>query len=175
MAKTQIAPAPKPRRGAWTSKDSEQLDALLQKLMPMLNDRTQIADLTKAIRAQAGCRRIADMLKVVKSAAEGRHNWLSTAVVPARMEEQEITKLNVKGTGLCYLKSDVYVSILKKNRKKAMQWFERNKPELVVDTINSSSLAAWVRTQIEKGKKIPKLVGVVPYTVAIINAAKSAE
>jgi hypothetical protein len=146
------------------------LDELLGELHEAMMDRTGIPDLNNAVKAQAKCRQIADMLKGVKTAAENRHRWLAEGQVPSRMEELEITKVTVQGVGRVNLKSDIYVRIPAAKRDEAMKWFEKHSPDLISETINSSSLKAHIKARIEKGDELPESVTVTPYTLAIITA-----
>ena len=158
----------------------------MSKLLEMLADESEVLQvglelsilpefpsLEDAVRAQAEARRLLDAATEVKSALEKRHDWLRTAVVPPKMDERGITNVTLAGIGRVHLQDDVYVTIPADTKPQAYEWFRDNgKGNLITETINGSTLAAFVRQAIKKGDDMPEGVKITPYTKAVLTAVK---
>lgn len=147
-------------------KDQEKIERLIKEA----DERPEITDLIEAIKEQARTREMHDAFDEVKKALYRRHEWLSVQVVPKLMEESDILSTKVAGVGRVHLKDDVYVSTPKDRKAEAFEWFrDHGFGDLIQETINGSTLAAWVRKRIKNGEEIPEAVKVTPYTKAVIT------
>jgi len=141
-------------------------------LVELLDERPEITTLEDAIKTQAEVRDELDAVGALKSALEKRHDWLRTAVTPARMDEKGITTITVAGIGRVTLQDDVFVSVPAETKAQAHLWFgDMGFSDLITSTINGSTLAAWIRKRIKSGEELPpaELVKVTPYTRAQIT------
>lgn len=147
---------------------------LIPGLVAVLDERPEMTDLNASIVLQAQTRDQLDAFAALKAAFEKRHEWLAVQVVPKLMEEANTTSVTIKGVGRVNLRDDVYVAMPSEKEKPAerhaaFQWFSDNFPDLITNTINGSTLAAWVRRRLKAGDEIPEHVKVTPYTKAVIT------
>lgn len=132
--------------------------------------RPEITDIAEAIRMQALYREELEAIAALKAELEKRHDWVRTVVVPKLMEDADVTTITIEGVGRVHLQDDVYVSTPAENRERAMRWFDDNGfGDLISNTINGSTLAAWVRRRLKSGQEIPDLIKVTPYTKAVLT------
>lgn len=87
------------------------------------------------------------------------------------MEELGLEKARIEGIGSIRLDSDVYASISAGMKHPAMNWLVENKfGDLIQETVNSSTLRAWVKEQLKKGTYLPEdLFKVTPFQIVRIT------
>jgi hypothetical protein len=129
-------------------------------------------DYVQLVKLMDETRGAIEKVQIVKSALEMLYSRVRFSLLPDAMTESDIENFRVDGIGQCYLQDDVSVTIL--NREGAKDWFIKHELEdLVTETINSSTLAAYVRRTIkEKGalpKALAKMLKVKPVTRAVIT------
>lgn len=111
--------------------------------------------------------RVAEM---VKSPLEKTFDTLRFAIVPARMEAENITAVTVEGIGRCNSIADVQVKTLDKGQ--LFEWLKENEFEdLITENVNAQTLAAFIRGRVKEGKPIPsnEIVDVTPIQRAQIT------
>ena len=75
--------------------------------------------------------------------------------IPNLMDDEGIEKVSVEGVGTLYLTSDVYASIPAPSRDGAFEWLrDHGYGDLVKETVNSSTLKAFVKGVFERGEKV---------------------
>lgn len=111
-----------------------------------------------------------DRLSEYKTHVQKMYDHLSMIVLPERMEEEDIVTLQIKGVGRLQASHDIRCNVLAKNRSGLEQWMVDNgHGALVTNTINSSTLKAFVKEAMREGKEYPEhLIKVEPYSKATI-------
>lgn len=81
---------------------------------------------------------------------------LQKKVLPEKMSADGMQNVTVKGVGRLSIRPDMQVSVLAENRMLLQRWLKDNGfGELVVETINSSTLKAFVKEQVNEGNDLP--------------------
>jgi len=92
--------------------------------------------------------------EAVKSPLEEIYDMLRFAIIPARMDAEDITSVKVDGIGRCNTVPDVQVKQLDKDG--LFNWLSENELEdMITRNVNAQTLAAFVRGRIKDGKPIP--------------------
>lgn len=88
--------------------------------------------------------------------------------IPNEMSNRDVTSL--KGEwGRCTLTADLSVSTPAQNKLEFQQWLRDNgHGDLIQDTVNASTLKAWVKEQMGNGVEIPDLIKVSPFSRAVL-------
>ena len=98
---------------------------------------------------------------------------LRLALIPLAMEREGLeSPLNVSGVGRVSLTGDVYATIT--DKENFYEWLHDNKSgDLITESVNASTLKAWVKDKIKQGLPYPtEFLNVTPYTRASITKAK---
>ncbi|MBL4588281.1 hypothetical protein JKY79_02970 [Candidatus Babeliales bacterium] len=106
-----------------------------------------------------------------KSALQKRYDLLRHKIVPDKLDEEEMQNITIKGIGRLGATPQLRVSVLAGNREKLQSWMcENGFEDLVQGTINSSTLKAWVKEQMEAGNEIPDdLIKIDPFMLATLT------
>jgi len=84
------------------------------------------------------------------------YDMLRLSVIPDRMEEEEITSINIADVGRLGVASDMQTSVLAENRDAFHSWMRENgHGDLVKETVHSSTMKAFIKEQIQNGEEIP--------------------
>ena len=98
-----------------------------------------------------------------------KYDQLRKITIPEVMEatDPDLSKLSIKGIGTLYLKTDLYAGI--KDKEAAFEWLRENGySDLIGETINGSTLRAWMKEQLEEGTELPDVFRCDPYRVAVL-------
>ena len=117
-------------------------------------------------------RNIYDTIKAQSAREYHKFDLLRTAVIPKKMEDLGLDTAVVKGVGRVQIGHNMSAKQIDKVR--LMEWMEANgHGDMVSGTINSSSLAAFIRTQIAQGGEIPDdtMIDISTYEVATVVKA----
>lgn len=119
-----------------------------------------------------------DAAKEEKSRLQKEYDYLTMAALPKAMgwgdeteegEKKRIEKFRREGGRGITVYDKIFASVLAQNRLALHEWFKTHKLEdLVVETVNSSTLRAYVGRQIAKGEAYPADL----IKVAIVPTAK---
>lgn len=114
-----------------------------------------------------------DDLKKRKEEAQKEYDVLRKLVIPEVMENLGIEKPVIKGVGRLTVRPDIYAGIVSGKKDEAYQWLQDNDHgDLIQDTINSSTLKAFLKEQMTAGAEIPEdLFKCDPYEMAVITKA----
>lgn len=114
-------------------------------------------DAVASIRIMDECNTMkARVGEMVKSPLEAIYDMLRFAIIPARMEAEGITSITVEGIGRCNAVPDVQVKQLDKTA--LYDWLVENELEdMIVQSVNAQTLAAFVRNRIKDGKTLPAI------------------
>lgn len=102
-------------------------------------------------------RRKLDEAKAKKTELEKEYDFLCTVKIPPAMEEEGLTnfKLASCGKGI-RVQDEVFVSLPKEQFEQMKVWLqERNEDAIIQETINSSTLKAYITGKIKKGDEYP--------------------
>lgn len=127
--------------------------------------------LEAACRRMVEVRQVLDTFKAAATAAEKVHNLLRINKIPDLMDEEGISTVTYDGLGRVTLTSDLRARIPAPQRDKAYEWLEENGfGDLIVDTINPSTLKAFCKRQIKDGNSPPdELFSITPFSRASVT------
>lgn len=114
-----------------------------------------------------------DEVKALHTAIGDEYDFLSTNVLPERMEDEGIETLKIKDVGRLQSASDIRCNVPAANREALQEWLiEAGFDSMVKPDINSSTLKAFVKECIADGKPYPQdLLKVTPFTRATVVKA----
>lgn len=114
-----------------------------------------------AVKAFKAAKNKLDGVKKVKTELQKVYDHLRFSVLPKLMEEDDITNLTVDIEGeekpiRVRVQDETYASIPAGQRPEAYRWLKDNgKGELVIETVNASTLKALVNEMAKKGESLP--------------------
>jgi hypothetical protein len=152
----------------------EYLRQYIEYLSSKVRDRKDM-DMVQAIQLMDMVYKLKERVaEHVKTPVEGVYDMLRLGVVPELMLEKEITTITVDGIGRCTVQDDISATVPKDNKEEFIEWLVEHELEnIITQTVNAQTLAAFVREQIRKGKdgvKLPaKLIKITPVTRAVIT------
>lgn len=117
-------------------------------------------------KAQDEKERLEGLLKEANAAFD----VIRLELLPTLMEDRGIEKVTYEGLGRVQLAADLYVSTKKGEKDGLFKWLKARKlGSLIQPGVNSSTLKAFIKERIEKGKEIPSdYLNVTPFTRASI-------
>lgn len=148
-------------------------------------------DMYKARLGGLSAVELATHMLLVQQLGEQIENWgkylnaeldvVRLILIPEAMEKEGLeSPLNVAGVGRVSLTPDCYVSIGGEEpdtdyKAEFYGWLRENEMgSLITESVNSSTLKAWVKSRIGGGKSYPQdLLKVTPFTRASITKTKS--
>ena len=98
---------------------------------------------------------------------ELRKKWLVD-----KMEEMGIESVRITGVGTVSQRVDAYCTVPAASKRALYDWLqEHDFGDLITDTVNSSTLKAWMKEQTLKGNEVPsdEIVKFTPYTYVAIT------
>jgi len=109
--------------------------------------------------------------KIVSSELQKDWDALRKKWIPEKMEELGIESVRITGVGTVSERTDAYCSVPAANRQALYEWLEEHDhKDLITDTVNSSTLKAFVKEQILLGNEIPDgIIKFEPYTYVAIT------
>jgi hypothetical protein len=127
--------------------------------------------LMDAIKKMSELKNRIDSMKEEMKDLNKEYDRLRLEEIPSLMEDQGIERLSVDSVGTIYLTSDLYASIPAAGREGAYEWLgDHGYGDLVTQTVNASTLKAFVKGAIERGEELPdELFKVSPFTRAAIR------
>jgi len=111
-----------------------------------------------------------DRLEVALKLINAAYDVLRFESIPERMESDGVERVSYEGIGRVSLTADLRVQT--KNKDALFGWLRKNKlGDLITDTVNSSTLKAFVKERMQKGKPLPDgwMVAISPITRASIT------
>lgn len=110
----------------------------------------EIGQVTQIIQAQ-----IKDRDAALKAAKE-ELRLIQEELLPHKMNEEGVSTVNVNGIGRFTVTSVERVSVKGGCQPELKEWLRENEfGALIQDTINSSTLKAWVKEQLQEGNEVP--------------------
>jgi hypothetical protein len=99
-------------------------------------------------------------------------DFLRKQIIPATMDEQGFTTVKIEGVGRIQI--GFQTSAKQLDKEALFQWLRDNgHPEIVAETVNSSTLASFLKAQLADGESIPdeNIVDFSTYEVASVVKA----
>jgi len=108
-------------------------------------------------------RKALDTAKDKKTKIQKQYDYLTKNALPRVMEEAGISSFKLKSGKGILVKDEMYVSSRKEQQPELFQWMRDNgNGDLVIETINSSTLKSFIGKSIKDGKEYPsELINVV--------------
>lgn len=178
MAKAKPKEAPKPK-----DKSASLADMILEQLeelAPLIQRAARTAEgfipnMTAATAATTlvKVRSVKDRYDTIMGPLNEIHEKLRIEVIPARFEAEDVTSLNLDSGHRVTISEKLSVSIPAENKDKAYAWLKKNKMgDLIIETVNSSTLIAAARKRIEDGMDMPESIFKVS-TASITSVTKT--
>jgi len=129
-----------------------------------------LTDLAKIMHEAKLEKEAADLVAKQKNAV---YDVIRLELMPQRMEEQGMENFRVEGIGRIGLTADLYVSTKTGCKDDLFKWFRKQKlAAMITEAVNASTLKAFVKERMKKGKPIPEeFLNVTPYQRATITKA----
>lgn len=91
--------------------------------------------------------------------------------IPNKMEAEGVESIRLEGIGRLGLTADLFLSVKGEMKGALYDWLRENGfGELITDSVNGSTLKAFVKEQMKKGKPIPtECLSMTPYQRASIT------
>jgi hypothetical protein len=121
----------------------------------------------------AAIRKELDDAKEAASGFQQMWDHLRIQLIPEKMEDSGLENARISGVGTLTLATDAWVST--KNSQELFKWLEDHEHgDLITETVNPSTLKAFLKEQVRNGEDIPdeEIVKFTPYTYAKITGAK---
>lgn len=133
-------------------------------------DQMSVPDLAVALR---GLKYRLEEMGRIKTEIQKSYDFLSIDVLPERMDEEGIQTLKIKDVGRLQMSSDIRCAVPAANREDVKEWLnEHGHGSMVSETINASTLKAFVREMMKEDKEWPSdLLKVTPYSRATVVKA----
>lgn len=116
--------------------------------------KTPVVDCAKRMKF------LKDEIASIKAATiaplQAEHDALKYGIIPEKMEEMGVTTLSVIGLGRVTVSETTSAKTIKERKAELWAWLKDNGyAELITETVNSSTLAAFVREQLAEGADLP--------------------
>lgn len=133
-------------------------------------DNMSVSELAAALR---GLKSRLEEVGRLKTEIQKSYDFLSIDVLPERMDEDGIQTLKIKDVGRLQMSSDIRCAVPAANREDVKEWLnEHGHGSMVSETINASTLKAFVREMMKEDKEWPSdLLKVTPYSRATVVKA----
>lgn len=129
------------------------------------------ATLLELATAQKAAKEEIEALGKEKTTWQKRFDHLRMVLIPEKMEEEGINKVDFDGIGRVTTEANLYASIIKDKKEEAYDWLRDNgHGDLINGTVNASSLKAFLKECMRNGEAFPDdLFKATPYMMAKIT------
>lgn len=124
-----------------------------------------LAQIRKMRDLQAEKEKLDGLLKIINA----HYDVIRMETIPEKMDEDGVENMRVEGIGRVSLTADMFVATT--NKQGLFQWFrEQHLGDMIQDTVNASTLKAFVKRRMKEGKDVPSdYLRVTPFTRASIT------
>jgi len=114
-------------------------------------------DVIEVIKHFDALRKAMEQIKTAREALDQLKDQLSTVSIPDMFRARDIKNMKIEGVGRCGVSYRFSCSIVADDKRVGHQWLKDNGyPDLVVETVNSSTLSAFAKNLLEtEGKELP--------------------
>lgn len=125
------------------------------------------------VQAMSALRGKKDEYEEVLKTINQHYDFLRYVVVPQRFDDEGLQNMKLEGIGRVSLTSGLYVSIKADKKQDAYEFLsDTGHGGIITNTINAQTLAATIKSMIQKGEEVPDtLFTVTPWTRASITKA----
>ena len=113
-----------------------------------------------------------DALRSETTDLQKEYDQLRKVTIPELMESMGIENVKIEGVGRLSLRQEAYCSVRANMKDALLRWLDdHGHNELVSETVNSSTLKAWVKAQLAEGLEIPpdEIINFDPFEMATIT------
>ena len=132
---------------------------------------SSISDLGTALRDLKSAYKAASD---AKTALGAEIDFLAKNKMVEVMDEMGVSSLNLKGIGRLSIRGDAYCSVVGGMKEDLFQWMRDNGfDSLISETVNSSTLKAFIKEQTIEGNDVPDetIVKFTPYSMVSLTKA----
>tara|TARA_S200002703_G_scaffold160031_1_gene176212 strand:+ start:2873 stop:3280 length:408 start_codon:yes stop_codon:yes gene_type:complete len=125
------------------------------------------SELTKLAKRQKELKGDIDVLESKLKELRAEYDGIRKRDLPQLLEEQGIEGVKLEGIGTLSLTDDLYANVPASQRGHLNEWLtEQGESDLIVPTVHSSTLKAFIKGRIEQGQSLPPddVVKVTPYS-----------
>ena len=156
-----------------TTKMVRELTESLQSSLPDFgSDRWKEIELGQLAMIQKAIKGLKESTDTLAKEVNKIHDYVRKEALPDKMAEvhEGTESVRLEGVGLISLRTDIYASICAGMQEPVKDWlFETGNEGLLKETVNSSSLKAFLKKCISEGMEVPEdLFNVTPYTYAVV-------
>jgi len=96
---------------------------------------------------------------------------ITKMVLPTKMDNEGISTINVKGIGRITITQQMSTTVKKDDQPELKEWLRENGyGALVTETINASTLKAWIKERIAESEEFPAhLISIYAYEQASLT------
>lgn len=125
------------------------------------------------IRAMAQLKAEKEDLEEAGKLINAEFDFLRLIKIPAVFDDAGISIMKVDGVGRCNLTADIYAGIVADKKEDAFIWLsDSGRGDLIVPTVNASTLKAAIKASLKKGENWPEeFFRVQPFSRASITKA----
>lgn len=136
-----------------------------------LLDEIRATDLREMAICQKNIQNMIENLKASASAMQKVYDIIRMDIIPTKMDDTGVTNIKFEGVGKIVLTGDINASIKADSKEAAYEWLgDHGHGDLIVPTVNSSSLKALLKKKMQEGEEVPDdLFNVSPFTRASIT------
>jgi hypothetical protein len=133
-------------------------------LFDELKERAGVVPLEQSVVEYSQLREVIDTLDEMQKALNKIKEFMQYTVIPDEFESREVDKITVAGH-TAYISADMRCSIVDGKKPAAYQWLRDNgRGDLIVETVNSSTLASSAKAALKQGEPLPdELFKQTPY------------
>lgn len=141
------------------TKMSERFDVMIAAIANMnpgsVAELMEGCSLNEGVYLQRDLRDLNDKAEELKTALGKVYDWSRTALVPDLMESNGVELVKLEGVGRVSLTSDLSASM--PDKAAGYAWLIENEAgDLITETVNSSTLKAWLRRRMKDGLDVPE-------------------
>lgn len=101
-------------------------------------------------------RKIDNFKEEVLRPLQSEHDYLKFVGIPEKMDDMGVTTITIKDLGRLTVSETISASTIKEKRADLWNWLkETGNDGLITDTVNSSTLSAFVREAMREGHELP--------------------
>lgn len=147
------------------------VDALQDFDVPHVGDRMRELPIQEAAKVQHTLQNLIESIGGCKTQMQKVFDFCRFTVIPEVMEANDLQTVKVAGVGRVGLTSDLNVSIKAGMKQAAYEYLDDyGHGDLIINTVNSSSLKALAKDYFKKGEELPdEIFNVSPFTRATIT------
>jgi hypothetical protein len=136
----------------------------------MLDKQSSYLELATAVQQ---CKAIIAEQEAATKKVKDELDRLQMNVIPAKMEDEGVSTVNVKGIGRITVTTQMRTNVPSDNVPALKKWMRENGYEgLISEVINSSTLKSWIKERIQESEEYPAdLINIYVFDQASLTKA----